>query len=1311
MSSTLPPTGDDTSAVAPAPDSRLDALLQQMLGRGGLAPSIKSAQLAQLGLDGVSHSRTRQEVASPSAGVGGGAAGAAAARAGRRGGSSGGGVNSIGSDDLAPSFHREVVWEDAPRRRLPRFAGFAAVVSAVLVVVLLFTLLPDGDNAAVTDATVTPNLAASPDASPAALGTVGADASASVDPASVLEPDEAGRVYVIGQRAAQTGVRGEVLALDAASGATLYTLDVGTRVDAAVSSDGRILYIAWTPTDGGDDQLAAYDALNGVQRWRVNVPGRVWLDTQPGAQPASTLLANASGQVSVMRCGACDAEGVGRRTQRVHNAADGVMLGELPLGGCDGAVFQQLMVGSAIVICADQPAQRITLQDGERPLFDSGPLADAPPDTFVAGPDDGTLYLLSGTEVYRVSGPIGLVVAQFAVTPDLLASSAQPFIMPGSTGLRLFIGPFPSGASGTDDPGAQVALISTRTFTEDLRFTPNPPLTSAVVAPGRDGRSLLGVSTTLHDGGVIPQEAIVRYGLDGRSRTLLTLTGFTTQRLVSAAQPLEPAAPSQATLFALATNADGQDRLIGWDLGSGGQVLDLALQPTSDAIVSPDGTRLFVGSGGALLSIDLATGREDWRVAWAHRTAVPADQGPTALAASSDGFRLYVRSSAPRGPDTGDHFVQMFDARSGESLGEIPNAGGCAGRMHVAGVWLWIVCHGNTPTEVINTETGERRTVDAISGTIIASEKVPSADILAVLMLVDGTYEVRTFAMQRQHDLALEGGTVALVGSDALTLLELFGLSSDGRTMAFGVGLDSGADGPEASQLFLQSRLPWENVGVLTPSLPINVRDLVFVPNSTDVVYAGWDGSQTHLERAAQDGTTSSVALTSLRLTRIVGVSVNRHYSGNPSKYSCIETAHTYIDIAQPDGRRVIFGYPGTGMHLGIGPEAGWFDGGTLVTWELDVPGEVQVELWPLSHEPGTYATSVTPIDVSADGRQQRMVLDLEARCWEIRATAGDATFRAVVRVHPAPDIAVNAWDLLAAEQRRADLTPYPVPDTCEVSDLGVYLRSANGTEAWQFGWVRLPDGVLFAGANPVVLADLVAKGNAESPPAFSIVATHESGVQQMLDVEELRSDGSQHFDWRVYRTWLATLTFDQPGCWTLDVDTGEITDISIVYVYPEPVAAVLDLRRSERAALLTDAPASCAATAWVGPVWRVQATDAGVYWLDGAGLTLGTRLGTLVVGENTVDWLRAYAPDDGVLRADTPITLSGTRLDPRVGVEDSFTLNTVVANGWTDQGVASSAHVETGRSIVSIPEPGCWAVSAQIGAQLVDAVLWVPPA
>ena len=44
-----------------------------------------------------------------------------------------------------------------------------------------------------------------------------------------------------------------------------------SRVDAAVSSDGRILYIAWTPTDGGDDQLASYDALNGVQRWRVNV--------------------------------------------------------------------------------------------------------------------------------------------------------------------------------------------------------------------------------------------------------------------------------------------------------------------------------------------------------------------------------------------------------------------------------------------------------------------------------------------------------------------------------------------------------------------------------------------------------------------------------------------------------------------------------------------------------------------------------------------------------------------------------------------------------------------------------------------------------------------------------------------------------------------------------------------------------------------------------------------------------------------------------------------------------------------------------
>lgn len=1299
MSSTLPPTGDD-AAFTPAPDPRLDALLQQALGRGGLAPSVQRAQLAQLGLGGVTYSRTRQEVAGPS----GVDAPVASGRAGR----GRGGGNSIGSDDLAPSFHREVVWEDAPRRRLalPRFAGFAAVVSAVLVVVLLFTLLPDRDRASVTDATATPNVAASPDASPSVAVT--ADATATVDPASVLEPDAAGRVYVVGERTAPAGGRGEVLALDAASGATLYTLDVGTRVDAAVSSDGRTLYVAWTPSEGGDDQLAAYDALDGVQRWRVGVPNRVWLEMPPGAQPASTLLANSSGQVSVVVCAACDEHDDAQRMQRVFSGADGSLLGESQLGTCDGAVFQHLMVGSAIVICNDQPAQRITMQDGVQPLFDSGPLAERPPDAFVAGPGDGTLYLLSGNAVYRVSGPTGLLVGQFEVAPTLATSSAMPFIVPSSTGLRLFIGPFPGAGS------AQVAVISTRTFTEDVGFQTNPPLTSAVVAPGRDGRSLVGVSTTLHDGGVTPQEAIVRYGLDGRSQTLVTLTGFSTQRLLSAAEPPEPAAPSQETVFALARNADGQDLLTGWDLGSGQQVLDLALQPASDAIVSPDGTRLFVGSGGALLAIDLATGQEDWRVAWDQRTAVPADQGPSALAASPDGARLYVRSSAPRGPDTGDHFVQIFDARSGEALGEIPNAGGCAGHMHVAGVWLWIVCQGNTPTEVINTTTGERQTVAALDGsgtaTVIASDVVPSANILAVLLLVDGTYEVRTFAMQRPEDGLLDGATVALVGDDALTLLELFALSSDGRTLAFGLGTDSGPDGPQALQVYQESRMDWQHRATLAPSLPITVRDLVFVPNSTDVVYAGWDGAQTHLERATADGATSRVASTGLRLTRMVGTSVNWRYSANPTMYGCVETAREILTFSNGGGIREAYGYRGDGMNLIVAASTAWFTGGVLVTWELETAADVQVEMRPVSHEPGTYATSVTPIDVTPDGRQQRMVLDLEHRCWEIRATAGNATLRAVVQVADAPDIFVNAWDYLAAEQRRADLTPYPVPDACDVSDSGFYQRTPSGTEAWQYRLISLPEGVLFTGSNPVLLIDRVLAQHAERSPDMTIVATHESGAQQTLELVNLRADGAQRFEVWVYRDWLADLTFDQPGCWSLQITAGEITAESIVYVYPERVEATLTQRSVEREASVADPPASCAATGWAGPEWRLHVTDAGAFWLDGVGLALGTRLGQLTVGENTVDWLRVrdFGSDVPV---DEPITLTGTRLDPRVGVEDTFALTTELVIRWPDAALASDggAYDAAWRSVVTIPEPGCWAVSAQLGTQRLDVVIWVP--
>ena len=85
--------------------------------------------------------------------------------------------------------------------------------------------------------------------------------------------------------------KGEVVVMDAASGKTRGSVEVGGSVEGelAVSDDGRVLYVPTAETRGG---VVAYDVVDGQRRWRwrgggiqggvVRVGGRLVTATQAG---------------------------------------------------------------------------------------------------------------------------------------------------------------------------------------------------------------------------------------------------------------------------------------------------------------------------------------------------------------------------------------------------------------------------------------------------------------------------------------------------------------------------------------------------------------------------------------------------------------------------------------------------------------------------------------------------------------------------------------------------------------------------------------------------------------------------------------------------------------------------------------------------------------------------------------------------------------------------------------------------------------------------------------------------------------------
>lgn len=218
-----------------------------------------------------------------------------------------------------------------------------------------------------------------------------------------------------------------------------------------------------------------------------------------------------------------------------------------------------------------------------------------------------------------------------------------------------------------------------------------------------------------------------------------------------------------------------------------------------------------------------------------------------------------------------------------------------------------------------------------------------------------------------------------------------------------------------------------------------------------------------------------------------------------------------------------------------------------------------------------TTTTTINGIDVSRTTGTNVGGASLLAYWWEndgigyqfIAAPEGDLTPGLVedlmlsTLVPPAPTAEEQSALL---EQERAEMMPFPVPDTCAAddwtgpdfrvrrSDAAAYFLDGDGLT------LGTTHGVLFAGENEITwLADApLTTAEALSGPE-SMAASHDSVDADPIPIEVTGQLEQGMMPDDVERAWWSTVDFPSEGCWEIKVVLGSHSLIATVYVYPSP--------------------------------------------------------------------------------------------------------------------------------------------------------------
>jgi outer membrane protein assembly factor BamB len=777
----------------PPADPALDQLLTRVLGSARLAPHQRRAHLQHLGLI-PSSSNTLDQLPAPTL-----------------------------PDDMGRGHLVE--FEMAPvgpwRRRLE--LGAVAAVLVLVAAVFAGVFRDEGDD---REEVVAPITAASPVASPVAI--TGAE-----------------RLYVVSHVLTRdrdiVRTSGRVAALDTVGATELWHVDVGPRIDVVLSPDGTRLYVASSEVERGGDNLVALDAATGRELWRVAIEDRTWWTFGEGP---SALSVSADGSLLYLySCSACTgmtrmADG-GEHWYQVLDTVDGSPAGTVPAPTCTGPTWAATAGIALYLLCEDDVPQHGTASGGQ--WSGASFLGTRPADGSVATRDGARVYMVAGNQVT----PINVVTpgnlpgrdaeAAVALQPDVtLSLRAQPggagfpwlrMLAVSADGSRLFVGIIDERGLREEEtlrPGA-IAVYDTRTWQELGRILPPEQQLNGygMAAAGND--TVYAVRrVAVPDAFPVVTSTIMRLGLAAPPADFATRAGEEVLRLISgpavaASIPRPTPEPTGAgVLFTISRGIpDAGNQLDGWvtayDERSGATLYQVSTGANVDAVLSPDGTRLYVlgstqdGVANELIAVQALTGEELWRATVQEPVRYVSSEGPSVLAVAPDDSAVYIYSPGEEG--SGQNRVQVVSTRSARGVRQIATIHGapvCPAQLHPApdGRRLYVVCLGLGPDHAIfDLETLQPLDTLPASGTLVGTAVTANGELLYQIVEQDGLYEYSLTDLT--SGAVTDRGSLALLGQHPLRSLQLVALSPDGTKLFVGMGEEPPDGEPSAGQVWV----------------------------------------------------------------------------------------------------------------------------------------------------------------------------------------------------------------------------------------------------------------------------------------------------------------------------------------------------------------------------------------------------------------------------------------------------------------------------------------------------------------------------
>lgn len=309
--------------------------------------------------------------------------------------------------------------------------------------------------------------------------------------------------------------------------------------------------------------------------------------------------------------------------------------------------------------------------------------------------------------------------------------------------------------------------------------------------------------------------ALFRDWEGGEDNQQLAASPEATEETVIPSPTTEPTAhellfATSQTVGAISSN-DDSGRVTAFDAQTGNLVYAIETRVYPDAVLSSDGTRLFILSGGVISSggttdttlqmVNAATGAERWSAKVENRVLWTDGEGPTTLAVSYDGSRLFVYSAG----ESDGYTIQVFDTEDGELVRTIEGVAGCAAQLFLSadGRSLYVVCMAEASApQVIDLDTMTVAGVmQGFGGAISGAAASPDGRDLYITHDVDGVLRLTVVDMNARA--VVNQRDIVLMGGDALHSLNLTAISPDGARLFVGIGSQSGGESPVGTQVWV----------------------------------------------------------------------------------------------------------------------------------------------------------------------------------------------------------------------------------------------------------------------------------------------------------------------------------------------------------------------------------------------------------------------------------------------------------------------------------------------------------------------------